>query len=207
MFVLVQCLNSRDLDLDDDLTEVMAKTMQQAGVAVTVTSLTDIAAFLVGSTAVSNLHLRLVVELLILLSLQLLPGLHSFCVFTAFCIFFVYTFQVTWFFAWCCLDHKRILQGRHALLFWIDVDNAGEILMGEKTYFSSADFWRAVMDFLALFIQNKGTKVNDTEPGAQELALDGRALVQLPQAIMKRVLLLQDQLEQHLGTLYSSLLL
>ena len=56
MFVIVQCwynLGHRDASDRDSLCEQMGRTMQHAGVAITVTSLTDVFAFGIGAVTVS----------------------------------------------------------------------------------------------------------------------------------------------------------
>lgn len=76
------------------LTEKIGKAMQKAGASITVTSLTDIIAFLVGGTTV-------------------LPSLRSFCVFAALCILMTYIYVVTFFVAVLTIDEKRIAQKRN----------------------------------------------------------------------------------------------
>jgi len=63
--------------------------MRHAGVAVSVTTFTDVIAFFVGTNT-------------------LLPGLQSFCVYAAVSIFTIYALQVTHFVAWFSLG-KNIL--------------------------------------------------------------------------------------------------
>merc|ERR1719336_2068374 len=70
------------------ITERFGQTMKHAGVAVSVTTFTDVIAFLVGSNT-------------------LLPGLQSFCVYAAVSIFTIYALQVTHFVAWFSLDQRR----------------------------------------------------------------------------------------------------
>jgi len=64
------------------------QTMKHAGVAVSVTTFTDVIAFFVGTNT-------------------LLPGLQSFCVYAAVSIFTIYALQVTHFVAWFSLDQRR----------------------------------------------------------------------------------------------------
>ena len=68
--------------------------MRRAGVAITVTSLTDFMVFAIGSTTV-------------------LPALRSFCLWCGVGIFAVYFFQITLFAGSLALDCKRVLQGRN----------------------------------------------------------------------------------------------
>ena len=64
--------------------------MKHAGVAVTVTTFTDVIAFLVGSNT-------------------LLPVLQSFCVYAAISIFTIYALQVTHFVAWFSLGKMVVI--------------------------------------------------------------------------------------------------
>ncbi|XP_023348188.1 uncharacterized protein LOC111716912 [Eurytemora carolleeae] len=65
------------------------KTMGHAGVAVSVTTFTDVFAFLVGSNTV-------------------LPGLESFCIYAAVSILAIYLMQVTHFLAWMSLGQFKL---------------------------------------------------------------------------------------------------
>ena len=66
------------------LADLFGRTMRHAGVAVSVTTFTDVIAFFVGTNT-------------------LLPGLQSFCVYAAVSIFTIYALQVTHFVAWFSL--------------------------------------------------------------------------------------------------------
>ncbi|XP_064096527.1 patched domain-containing protein 3-like [Macrobrachium nipponense] len=81
-----------------DLVERAAKTMRHAGVAITVTSLTDVTAFAVGASTD-------------------LPALRSFCVYASVGIFAVYVLQATFFLVWLVIDQKR-LEGNRNGFFW-----------------------------------------------------------------------------------------
>ena len=88
MFVIVQCfenLKDQKLSLNDRL----GLTLKQAGSSITITSITDIAAFAVGGTTV-------------------LPGLRSFCLYASVGIVSIYFFQCTFFVACLSLDQRRI---------------------------------------------------------------------------------------------------
>jgi len=74
-------------------TKRFGQTMRHAGVAVSVTTFTDVIAFFVGANTV-------------------LPGLQSFCVYAAVAIFAIYALQVTHFVAWFSLDQKRQVANR-----------------------------------------------------------------------------------------------
>ena len=67
--------------------------MGTAGLSITVTSFTDIFAFLIGSTTT-------------------LPALRNFCFYAALGIFFDYFYQLTFFAAFFALDERRRLQKR-----------------------------------------------------------------------------------------------
>ncbi len=92
MFVIVQSLEN--LSAEEKALPVPQRvglTMKHAGVSITVTSLTDMAAFLIGSTT-------------------LLPILRTFCLFCAMGVLMLYFFAIT-FFAGCVVkDEERIDQ-------------------------------------------------------------------------------------------------
>ena len=88
MFVIVQCFeNLKDQKLEP--LERFGHTLKHAGVSITITSITDIAAFAVGGTTV-------------------LPGLRSFCLYASVGIVSIYFFQCTFFVACLSLDQRRI---------------------------------------------------------------------------------------------------
>ncbi|CRK87719.1 CLUMA_CG001509, isoform A [Clunio marinus] len=79
------------------LTERIGKTLEKAGASITITSLTDIIAFLVGGTTV-------------------LPSLKSFCIFAALSILMTYVYVVTFFVAVLTLDEKRLARNRNGIV-------------------------------------------------------------------------------------------
>jgi len=86
MFVIV---NAYDLtDASQDVRARIAQTLYTAGASITVTSMTDVFAFLIGSNTS-------------------LPALRNFCFYAAFGIFFDFLYQVTFFVAWLTLDERR----------------------------------------------------------------------------------------------------
>ena len=96
MFVIMQCFDNLRPE-ERDLTAVpaaVALTMRRAGVAITVTSLTDFAVFALGATTV-------------------LPALRSFCLWCGVGILATYTLQVTLFAAALALDCRRLHQARN----------------------------------------------------------------------------------------------
>jgi len=95
MFVTVQCFQNLPPELKGSSLHVrMGETMLRAGSAITITSLTDFLAFIIGGTTV-------------------LPALRSFCIYCAVGIIVVYVLQATWFFAWFSLDQRRIEANRN----------------------------------------------------------------------------------------------
>ena len=99
MFVIVKCWYNLDINSKKtkSLEENMALTLKNAGVAITVTSVTDICAFAVGC-------------------ITIIPGLQAFCLNLAIGIAAVFLLQVSWFVAWMTLDEKRIKRGGNAIL-------------------------------------------------------------------------------------------
>uniref|UniRef100_A0A1B0CNT4 Putative conserved plasma membrane protein n=1 Tax=Lutzomyia longipalpis TaxID=7200 RepID=A0A1B0CNT4_LUTLO len=100
MFVMMACWrkvqkvdNAKELTLPDRI----GLMLRHAGASITVTSLTDIVAFLVGSTTV-------------------LPSLQSFCIYASVGIFMTYLYAVTFFVAIFTLDERRIAARRNAVL-------------------------------------------------------------------------------------------
>ena len=92
MFVLVHALSETAADLP--VPERMALAMGHAGASITVTSLTDVIAFALGTTSV-------------------LPGLSGFCVFAVFGIAADFLMQITFFAGFMALDAHREQRPRH----------------------------------------------------------------------------------------------
>lgn len=87
MFVIVQAFD--DLSPEDkQLAKKLGRTMKHAGVAITITSVTDLLAFAIGSTTV-------------------LPALSGFCFYAALGIFFIYFYAITFFLAAFSIDQRR----------------------------------------------------------------------------------------------------
>jgi len=94
IFVITQTFNTMESSSNPlELTKRFGQTMSHAGVAVSVTTFTDVIAFLVGSYTV-------------------LPCLQSFCIYAAVSIFAIYALQVTHFVAWFALDTRRQAEHR-----------------------------------------------------------------------------------------------
>lgn len=56
MFVIVQCLDNLDKQGDEDISYLVSMTMKHAGVAITITSITDVIVFAIGASSVSFLE-------------------------------------------------------------------------------------------------------------------------------------------------------
>jgi Niemann-Pick C1 protein len=98
MFVIMSILKvERMRHGDASLVQIIGATMKKAGASITITSATDIAVFIVGSSTK-------------------MPGFRSFCVYTAFSILMVYIYVVTFFVAILVLDERRISEKRNALV-------------------------------------------------------------------------------------------
>jgi len=86
MFVIIQCMDNLDDDLDPK--EKVAQAMKHAGVAITVTSFTDAAAFFIGASTS-------------------MPILRAFCFFAGTGVIFLYIFACSYFVACLVLDERR----------------------------------------------------------------------------------------------------
>ncbi|KAJ4445678.1 hypothetical protein ANN_12362 [Periplaneta americana] len=93
-FVIMQCLDNLGKgEKSASVPERIGQTLQHAGVSITVTSLTDILAFAVGTSTV-------------------MPFLRSFCMFAATGIFFLYVFEILFFVSCLAIDEKRLHNNR-----------------------------------------------------------------------------------------------
>eukprot|EP00095_Tigriopus_kingsejongensis_P001088 maker-scaffold193_size270907-snap-gene-0.15 protein:Tk01088 transcript:maker-scaffold193_size270907-snap-gene-0.15-mRNA-1 annotation:"hypothetical protein DAPPUDRAFT_306990" len=90
MFVIVQCFNTlTEEEKSLPLIDKFGATMQHAGVAITITSITDVIAFGIGGSTV-------------------IPALKSFCLYASVGIIATYFYQCTFFVAWMAIDQRRI---------------------------------------------------------------------------------------------------
>ena len=90
MFVITQCRNTLPDNLKSlPVDERLAATMSHAGIAITITSVTDFIAFGIGASTV-------------------LPALRSFCMYAAVGILSIFFFQSTWFCALLAVDEYRV---------------------------------------------------------------------------------------------------
>ncbi|KAL3071877.1 hypothetical protein niasHT_031068 [Heterodera trifolii] len=95
MFVMNSCWDQSDPALSPD--QRMAQMMQNGGVAVSITNITDILAFLIGC----------VTEL---------PGIELFCLYAFAAVLFCYVYQLTFFAAFMAIMGNVEQQGKHCLL-------------------------------------------------------------------------------------------
>lgn len=94
MFVLVQCYENLSVEeKKEDIAKRFGKTLSYAGMAVSVTSVTNIVAFALGATTV-------------------IPALRSFCLFCSVGILAIFIYTLTFFTACMVLDQKRIDERR-----------------------------------------------------------------------------------------------
>ncbi|XP_071537135.1 NPC intracellular cholesterol transporter 1 homolog 1b-like [Panulirus ornatus] len=99
MFVIIQCWNNLNQEEQQlNLEKRMGCALRHAGVAITITSLTDFAVFIIGSTTV-------------------LPALQSFCIYSAIGIMALFLLQSTFFVAWFTIDQTRLEDNRNGLLW------------------------------------------------------------------------------------------
>lgn len=110
MFIIMQSwrnLAGRGKTDGETLEWRFGMTMENAGVAITITSITDFLAFVVGGTTVSKSgqnRCQGSSKLPLNVIPQVLPALRSFCIFCGVGILIVYFLQSTWFVAWMVLD-------------------------------------------------------------------------------------------------------
>ena len=88
MFVILQVFSNIENGEETDIVKKIGLTLKHAGVAISVTSLTDVCAFGVGAITV-------------------FPALQAFCLSCSLGIASIYFLQVTWFVAWLVIDEKR----------------------------------------------------------------------------------------------------
>ena len=96
MFVIMQCYDNLGKEKTTDVERNIALTLKHAGVAITVTSITDFIVFALGGTTV-------------------LPALRSFCLWCSVGILIIYFFSATLFTALLSLDCRRITGDRNGL--------------------------------------------------------------------------------------------
>lgn len=144
MFVIIQAFNQLPpLKDKNEIQEKIAVTLSNSGVAITVTSLTDLLAFVVGSTTT-------------------VPALKSFCIYCGLGIFVVYIFQITWFTAWLVIDQRRMLLNRNACLPCVKNCSSLDSISSPSSTSTSELKSRFSMDFMGKygdFLSFKAVKV------------------------------------------------
>ncbi|XP_032683740.1 patched domain-containing protein 3-like isoform X2 [Odontomachus brunneus] len=90
-------IHANELILNKPLTERIGFALGHAGSAISVTSFTDVVAFIIGATTI-------------------LPSLQSFCIYAAVGVFVTYLMQITLFVSCFTLDAKRIEEKRNGAL-------------------------------------------------------------------------------------------
>uniref|UniRef100_A0A1Y1JZP0 SSD domain-containing protein n=1 Tax=Photinus pyralis TaxID=7054 RepID=A0A1Y1JZP0_PHOPY len=98
MFVITACWEELVSESKLSLEQRIGYMLKHAGVSITVTTLTDVMAFLIGSSTI-------------------LPSLQSYCLFAAAGVFMTFVFVITFFIACFTLDQKRIYANRNGALF------------------------------------------------------------------------------------------
>ena len=94
MFIILEKFNQWDPRQEHDpRTSRIEAALREAGPSITLTTITDVAAFALGATIS-------------------VPAISDFCKATAACIFFVFFLQVTLFAALLVLDQRRMDAGR-----------------------------------------------------------------------------------------------
>lgn len=104
-FVIVGCFDQTDLSLS--IEERMAETMKRVGMSVTLTSLTDIVAFILATSSA-------------------FPAVQYFGIYAAFSCFFVWFFHISAFVSLLALDARRQGANRYDCLFCVEARAAPE---------------------------------------------------------------------------------
>ncbi|XP_058809233.1 NPC intracellular cholesterol transporter 1-like isoform X2 [Phymastichus coffea] len=97
-------ISSHEKNRNRPLVERVALALSHAGAAISVTSLTDVVAFVIGASTI-------------------LPSLHSFCIYAAVGVFVTFVLQVTFFVAFFTLDCRRVEEKRNGVLPCIKHEN------------------------------------------------------------------------------------
>nr|XP_022901687.1 protein patched homolog 1-like [Onthophagus taurus] len=116
MFVILCCwyeLSEEERKLS--LSEKIGNMLKHAGVSITITSITDILAFLVGAYTI-------------------LPSLRSYCLYAAAGIFMTFVFTTTFFVACFSIDERRIQSNRDCCCPCIKYDNFEKNAFSQKRY-------------------------------------------------------------------------
>nr|CAD7259164.1 unnamed protein product [Timema shepardi] len=135
VFVIMACwknLTSTEKKLI--LPEKIALTMQYAGSSITVTSMTDVIAFLVGAFTI-------------------LPSLQSFCLYAAVGVFVTFVFQATLFVACLVLDERRIQKSYNGIVICYKHQNHKPCRLSQRE--CSKSFFHALFSNVILTLPGK----------------------------------------------------
>ncbi|XP_028144181.2 protein patched homolog 1 isoform X1 [Diabrotica virgifera virgifera] len=118
MFIIIACweeLTAEEKKLP--MERKIALTLKHAGVSITITSVTDVIAFIIGSSTI-------------------LPSLESFCIYAAAGVLMTFIFAVTFFVACFVIDQRRVEQNRHGAFPWIVYPNYEPNQCSQKNFTS-----------------------------------------------------------------------
>ncbi|XP_044257240.1 protein patched homolog 1-like isoform X1 [Tribolium madens] len=105
MFVIMACWEELTKEQKKlPVPERIGLMLKHAGVSITVTSVTDILAFIIGASTI-------------------LPSLESYCIYAAFCVFMTFIFAVTFFTACFVLDQERIEKKHNGIIVCLKHEN------------------------------------------------------------------------------------
>lgn len=105
MFVIIACWEQLSpVRKRLPLPERIGYMLKHGGVSITVTTLTDVMAFVIGATTI-------------------LPCLQSYCIYAAVSVLMTFLFVITFFVACFALDQRRLEQGRNGIAPWIKYKN------------------------------------------------------------------------------------
>lgn len=99
------------------LPERVGKMLKHAGVSITITSFTDVIAFIIGASTVSfkssilNVNIKLKSDIF-----QILPCLESYCIYAAVGVLMTFIFVITFFVACFVLDQQRVESNRNGII-------------------------------------------------------------------------------------------
>lgn len=117
MFVILSCWD--DLNEEEEklpLPEKIGLMLKHAGVSITITSFTDVIAFVIGSSTVNRTsHFDFDSNLIARIIFQILPCLESFCIYAAAGVLMTFIFAVTFFVACFVLDQRRVESKRNGV--------------------------------------------------------------------------------------------
>ncbi|XP_072390401.1 patched domain-containing protein 3-like [Diabrotica undecimpunctata] len=118
MFIIIACweeLTAEEKKLP--MERKIALTLKHAGVSITITSVTDVIAFIIGSSTI-------------------LPSLESFCIYAAAGVLMTFIFAVTFFVACFVIDQRRVESNRHGAFPWIVYPNYEPNQCSQKNFTS-----------------------------------------------------------------------